>query len=240
MPTPCYCSIAAYQGPTSLPSRRAPYQVPPPWRRQQRSGGWLACCPVYRLTTDYAPYSSAQLSLEQVVGCTLYRARPCQPPLSDAEPGDLLLHEFGARGSDVYADVFVIHPWSATHPYFDSFQVRSRMDREFESKSRLYDALITAQEGEATFLPLGFDVFGGMHARTSDLLLVLQRRLSGGQLDSGHLASTGDFSAFQFVSLCLARCIGVQLASHLPMHVRYDSDPPYVVPDTHADIPSHV
>ena len=168
--------------------------------------------------------------------------RPPVPvaPRLRAEPGDLLLHEFGARGSDVYADVFVIHPWSATHPYFDSFQVRSRMDREFESKSRLYDALITAQEGEATFLPLGFDVFGGMHARTSDLLLVLQRRLSGGQLDSGHLASTGDFSAFQFVSLCLARCIGVQLASHLPMHVRYDSDPPHVVPDTHADIPSHV
>ena len=68
----------------------------------------------------------------------------------------------------------------------------------------------------------------------------LQRRLGGGYTESHHLVSHCDFSVFQYVSYCLARCIGTQLASHLPLHVRFDSDPPFVVSDTLADIPPHV
>ena len=150
------------------------------------------------------------------------------------------MHGYGDGGSDIYADVFVIHPWSATDPAFASFQAGSRMQREFDRKTRLYAAAFAAQEEAASFLPLGFDIFGGMHARTFTLLLELQQRISGGHASSGHLASQVDFSVFQFVSYCLARCIGTQLASHLPMRVRFDSDPTFVVSATLADLPSHV
>ena len=195
----------------------------------------------FRRRHDQVQRALAQVCRRADVPVTQNRRPPISiAPRLRAEPGDLCLHGWGASGSDIYADVFVIHPWSATHPSLGSFQVRARMDQEFRRKSRLYAPLFAAQEEAASFLPLGFDVFGGMHARTSDLLLDLQRRLCGGQVESGHLASTSDFSAFQYVSYCLARCIGVQLASHLPMHVRFDSDQTFDVSATHDDIPSLV
>ena len=214
--------------------------------RMDRWGDHVLQCPRsstigFRRRHDQVQRALAQVCRRADVSVSQNRRPPTSiAPRLRAEPGDLCLHGWGAGGSDIYADVFVIHPWSATHPSFGSFQVRTRMDQEFRRKSRLYAPLFAAQEVAASFLPLGFDVFGGMHARTSDLLLDLQRRLCGGQVESGHLASTSDFSAFQYVSYCLAQCIGVQLASRLPMHVRFDSDPTFDVSATHDDIPSHV
>ena len=136
---------------------------------------------------------------------------PVQVPGLETRRADLVIRDW-EHGRDLFVDVVGTSPLARS--YRAGFVPGGAVAKAALHKMVAYMDVLRGQPPRVVFRPFAFDTLGGLHQEAIDLLARLQGIV--GQVSLAHEDFVW-YSIFQSVSFSIARAVGRQLSTRLPL-----------------------